>query len=264
MEHTEDQILLEADSLTCGYGEKPVIHDISLELKRGDFVGVIGPNGCGKSTLIRALTGVLPFSNGRVRLMGNDIRTLSRRQIARQVAVIPQDTVPQFGFSVLEMVLMGRTPHLGRLQRAGEQDMQIALEALQRTDMFSLKDRNIMELSGGEKQRAVIARALAQEPDILLLDEPDSHLDIGHQIEIFDLLKDLNRAQQLTLLCVSHDLNLASAYAGRLVLMQSGSVVATGSPVDILTPEILGPVYGIKAIVRPSPVNGTPQVTPYN
>ncbi len=264
MNEVNDQTLLGARSLTCGYGGDPVLYDVSLELKRGDFVGVIGPNGCGKSTLLRALTGVLAHSEGGVNLKGTEIQSLSRRQIARQVAVIPQDTVPQFGFTVLEMVLMGRTPHLRRLQRAGEQDLEVALSSLNKTDMLALKDRNIMELSGGERQRAVIARALAQEPDLLLLDEPDSHLDIGHQIEIFDLLQELNAVQKLTLLCVSHDLNLASTYARKLILMQSGRLVASGSPKEILTPDLLKSVYGINAIVQPSPVNGTPQVTPYN
>ncbi len=256
--------LLTAEGLTCGYGEDPVIREITFDLHTGDFVGVIGPNGCGKSTLIRALSGILKPEAGRVILHGRDIRTLARRQIARQVAVIPQDTALLFDFSVLDMVLMGRTPHLKRLQRAGQDDLALALEALQQTDMIPLKDRKVTELSGGERQRAVIARALAQEPSLLLLDEPDSHLDIGHQIETFDLLLELNRTRDLTLFCVSHNLNLASAYGRRLMLMQNGRLVATGTPEEIITPGHIRSLYGVNAAVHESPVNGAPQVTPYS
>ncbi len=257
------EVLLKTEGLTCGYGGQPVLWEITFGLKTGDFVGVIGPNGCGKSTLIRALTGILKPSAGRVALQGRNINTLSRREVARQIAVIPQDTALLFEFSVLDMVLMGRTPHLKRLQRSGEKDLALACEALGQTDMRHLKDRKVTELSGGERQRAIIARALAQEPSLLLLDEPDSHLDIGHQVEILDLLKDLNRTRSLTLLYVSHDLNLAATYCRRLMLMQTGRLVATGTPEEIITPDHIRTVYGVNAVVQPSPVNGAPQITPY-
>ena len=250
-------------NLTCGYTTRPVVHNVSFALQAGDFVGVIGPNGCGKSTLIRALTGILKPTAGQVYLKGENIQSLSRRDMARHIAVIPQDTGFFFGFSVLEMVLMGRTPHLKRLQRAGKRDHALALEALQKTDLLPLKDRKLTELSGGERQRAVIARALAQEPEILLLDEPDSHLDIGHQMEVFDLLRELNCIQSLTLFCVSHNLNLAAAYCHRLMLMQAGRIVATGTPADVITPEHIYALYGIHAAVHPSPVDGSPQITPH-
>lgn len=257
-----EKTLLKIQDLTCGYGAQPVLREVTFDLCTGDFVGVIGPNGCGKSTLIRALTGILKPAAGQVRLKGRNIGVLSRREVARQVAVIPQDTALLFEFSVLEMVLMGRTPHLRRLQRSGQRDLDLAEEALRQTDMRHLKDRKVTELSGGERQRAVIARALAQQPPLLLLDEPDSHLDIGHQIEIFGLLQDLNRTRNLTLLCVSHDLNLASTYCRRLMLMQAGRLVATGPPEEIITPEHIRAVYGVNAVVQPSPVNGAPQITP--
>ena len=257
------EILFQAENLTCGYGGPPVIQGVSFCLLAADFLGVIGPNGCGKSTLIRALTGILKPAAGRVALRGHDVSGLSRRDVARQVAVIPQDTTVLFGFTVLEMVLMGRSPHLKRLQRAGERDIELATEALRRTDLTHLADRKMTELSGGERQRAVIARALAQEPEVLLLDEPDSHLDVGHQVEIFDLLQDLNRTRGLTLLCVSHDLNLSSAYCQRLMLMQEGRLIASGPPEEIITPEYIRAVYGVDAVVQPSPVNGSPQIVPY-
>ena len=255
--------LLKATDIICGYGRDPVLHGVSFELVAGDFVGVIGPNGCGKSTLIRAVTGVLELDAGQVELEGEPIRRLSRREIARRVAVIPQDSGQFFGFTVLEMVMMGRTPHLRRLQRAGERDLALTLEALRQTDLMDLKDRKVTELSGGERQRAVIARALAQEPKLLLLDEPDSHLDIGHQIEVFDLIASLNRRQDLTLFCVSHNLNLASAYCRKLMLMQGGRLAHVGTPEEIVTSDRIHEVYGIRALVQKSPVNGAPQITPY-
>lgn len=257
------QPLLEAHAVTCGYGQDPVLKDVSFRLAPGDFVGVIGPNGCGKSTLIRAVTGVLRLESGRVDLEGQDVLRMPRREVARRVAVIPQDAGYMFGFTVLEMVMMGRTPHLRRLQRAAERDIALTEEALRQTDLMPLRDRKVTELSGGERQRAVIARALAQEPRLLLLDEPDSHLDIGHQIEIFDLIEALNRERGLTLLCVSHNLNLASAYCRKLMLMQQGRLTSIGAPEEIVTPDRIREVYGIKAVVQRSPVNGAPQITPY-
>lgn len=254
--------ILEARGLSCGYGADPVLHDVSFGLTAGDFVGVIGPNGCGKSTLIRALTAVLPLAAGSVMLDGQDIARLSRRQVARRVAVVPQESGYLFGFTVIEMVMMGRTPHLRRLQRASEADLARTEAALAQMDLMALRDRKVTELSGGERQRAVIARALAQEPALLLLDEPDSHLDIGHQIEIFDLIAALNREHGLTLLCVSHNLNLASAYCRQLMLMQNGRLASIGTPEEIVTPDRIREVYGIQALVQRSPANGAPQITP--
>ncbi|MCZ6635266.1 MAG: ABC transporter ATP-binding protein [bacterium] len=256
--------ILQTHALTCGYSGPPILQDITFDLHAGEFLGVIGPNGCGKSTLIRALTGILSPESGTVELNGQDIANLSSKEIARTLAVIPQDTTVHFDFTVLEMALMGRTPHLSRLQRAGQSDYECALEALRRTDLLPLKDRPVTELSGGERQRAIIARALAQKPEILLLDEPDSHLDIGHQIEIFDLLCELNQTQNLTLLCVSHDLNLAATYCQRLLLMEKGRVVADGRPETVLTSDRISSLYRVDAAVYPNPVTGTLQVTPYS
>ena len=259
----EDQDLGHSQQVVLVQSEKQFELD-SFHLHVGEFLGVIGPNGSGKSTLIRALTGILSPESGTVELNGQNIAHLSTKEIARTLAVIPQDTTVHFNFTVLEMALMGRTPHLSRLQRASQSDYECALKALRRTDLLPLKDRPVTELSGGERQRAVIARALAQEPEILLLDEPDSHLDIGHQIEIFDLLCELNQTQNLTLLCVSHDLNLAATYCRRLLLMQEGRIVADGSPEAVLTADRIQSLYRVDAAVHPNPVTGAPQITPYS
>lgn len=230
-------------------------------MKAGDFVGVLGPNGCGKSTLIRALSGVLPLEAGDVRLFGKPVSSLSRREVARQIAVIPQDRGALFAFSVMEVVLMGRTPHIGRFEAVRQKDVDAAIWALERVDALHLKDRPITALSGGERQRVVVARALAQEPRVLLLDEPTSFLDLNHQVEIFDLLAELKRDHGLTVLCASHDLNVTSDYCGRLVMMQGGRVVAEGTPDEIVTTENIRAVYGAEVIVQASPATGAPHVT---
>ena len=253
--------VLQAESLVCGYDNLPVLKSICLKLSPGDFVGAIGPNGCGKSTLIRALSGVLPAQSGQVTLGERPVSQMSRREIARQIAVIPQDTTTTFSFSVLEMVLMGRTPHIGRFKAAGPRDLKVCQWAMDRTHSLNLQDRPITALSGGERQRVFVARALAQEPKILLLDEPTTHLDLNHEVEILDLLNELNREYKMTLFCASHDLNITAEYCSQLLLMQEGRVVAAGSPDEIITPENISNVYGVEVIVEGSPATGSPQVT---
>lgn len=253
--------VLEARGLVCGYGDGPVLKGIDFRLGAGDFVGVLGPNGCGKSTLIRAMSGVLRAEKGEVTLSGRPISAMPRREVARQIAVIPQDRAALFAFTVLEVVLMGRTPHIGRFEAVRPRDLEVAGWALERTDALHLKDRLITTLSGGERQRVVVARALAQEPRILLLDEPTSFLDLNHQVEIFDLLDELSREHGLTLLCASHDLNVTAEYCDRLVMLQAGRIVAEGTPEEIVTADHIREVYGAEVIVRESPATGAPQVT---
>ncbi|MBI4552607.1 MAG: heme ABC transporter ATP-binding protein [Candidatus Latescibacteria bacterium] len=253
-------IALRADSISCGYGTRPVLHEVTFDLHRGEMLGVLGPNGSGKSTLIRALTKTLPLESGRVLLYGQEVTTLSLKKMARTVAVISQNGEIPFAFTALDVVLMGRTPHLGRFQRETRRDLDIALEAMRRADAIQFKDRVIHELSGGERQRVIIARALAQEPTVLLLDEPTSHLDLSHQIEAFDLLDHLCKADHLAVLCVLHDLNLAAEYCSRLMIIHQGRVFATGSPSDILTAEHIKDVYGATVAVTESPYTGAPQV----
>ena len=252
--------ILTVEGISCGYRGGDVLMDIRMELVRGDFIGVIGPNGSGKSTLIRALSGTLPVNAGRIGLFGEELSRLSRKEIARRIAVIPQDTAIYFAFSVMEAILMGRTPHLGRFQSRSKRDVEIARQAMVQTDTRYLKDRRIDELSGGERQRVIIARALAQEPELLLLDEPTSHLDINHQVEVFDLLRHLNEEQELSILCVSHDLNFSAEYSKRILLLKEGRVFAYGSPREILTAENIKEVYGAEVLVEESPAGGAPWV----
>lgn len=253
-------VALSAEHIYSGYGSRPVLHDVSFELHHGEILGVLGPNGSGKSTLIRALTRILPLSAGRVSLDGQDIRTWPLKRLARSVAVIPQQADIPYAFSAFDVVLMGRTPHLRRFQRETVQDRRIALEAMERTDSIQFKDRPVRELSGGERQRVIIARALAQQPAVLLLDEPTSHLDLNHQIDVFDLLAHLCTEDRMAVLCISHDLNLAAEYCTRLMMLHRGRVAAVGAPDRILTVEFIRDVFGAEVAVTQSPYTGAPQI----
>ena len=247
-----DQVKL--SNVAAGYfRSQPVIKEVDLALCAGDFLAVIGPNGCGKSTLIRAIAGVVPQRSGEVLIGGIDVAQMSRRDMARFTAVVPQETVPAIAFEVRQLVMMGRYPHLRRLQAPGEQDQRLVDAALSRTEATRLVGRRIDELSGGERQRVYIARALAQNPNLLLLDEPTNHLDINYQVEVFDLLYELNRQEGLTIICATHDLNYAAEYSKRVALMASGQVRALGSAVDVYDPDVLEEVYGVGIRVEAGP-----------
>jgi len=254
--------VISAASITCGYSGLPVIKELSLSVNEAGFIGVIGPNGSGKSTLVKALTGVLGLMEGEVKLMGKDISRMSARAIARSVAVIPQETSIFFSFTIEEIVSMGRHPHVGRFRKMDLSDLDIVERAMQYTDTAHLRDRYINSISGGEKQRAVIARGLAQEPRILFLDEPTSHLDINHQVEVFDLLRKLNRDQRLTVFAVTHDLNLCAEYCERVYVLKDGRIAAGGAPKDILTRETIKAVYGAEVEILNNPRSGSPIIAP--
>lgn len=253
---------LEAKGLSLGYHPgRPVLEGLDLAFPPSSFCGIVGPNGSGKSTLLKALSGVLRPSGGEVLLDGVQLAHLNPTALARRVAVVAQDNPADFDFSVLDVVLMGRFPHLGRLQWEGPRDEALAREALALVRAEDLADRPYRSLSGGERQRVALARALCQQPEVLLLDEPTSHLDLGHQAEAFNLLESLNR-QGLTVIAVLHDLNLAARYCDRLVVMQSGRVVADGPTAQVLTEDLVRRVYGSEVVVAPHPLDGGPQVIP--
>lgn len=234
--------------MTSGYGDRAAIRDVSLQIHRGEMVGIIGPNGSGKSTLLRLLSAVLRPWSGRVAIEGRPIESYAPRELSRRVGVVPQETHIDFPFTVTEVVLFGRTPHLGALAFESAHDLAIARQAMERTDVAHLAARRVTELSGGERQRVILARALAQEPSILLLDEPSAFLDIRHQVEIYDLLRDLQN-EGMTVVTVLHDLNLAGLYCDRLVLLAEGSVACSGEPAEVLTYATLTEVYGTEVYV---------------
>ncbi|MHB9145527.1 MAG: heme ABC transporter ATP-binding protein [Symbiobacteriia bacterium] len=260
-EHTTAAVLSARD-LHVGYRPgQPVLQGVSLSFPPGSFCGIVGPNGSGKSTLLKALTGVLPPLQGEVTSGDQPLSRLGPAAVARRLAVVAQDQPADFDFSVLDVVLMGRFAHLGRLQWEGPQDEALAREALALVHAGHLADRDHRALSGGERQRVALARALCQQPEVLLLDEPTSHLDLGHQGEVFNLLESLSE-RGLTVITVLHDLNLAARYCKRLIVMKAGRVVADGPTGKVLTADLVREVYGSEAVVTPHPLDGGPQVIP--
>ncbi|MCK9230126.1 MAG: ABC transporter ATP-binding protein [Syntrophales bacterium] len=237
-----------------------VLEDLSCNFSTEDFWGVIGPNGSGKTTLIRIISGLAVPQRGRVSLDGLNMQDMRRADIARRIAVVPQDSSPVFPFSVEEVVLMGRAPHLGRFQFESDSDLAIARNAMKRTGLLSFARRSMTELSGGERQRVLIARALAQQPRMLLLDEPTAFLDIKYQKETFDLLTELNREQGLGIIAVTHDLNLASLYCERLLLLSGGTIHSLGSPEEVITEERVTDVYETDVRVERDAKSGRPRV----
>jgi iron complex transport system ATP-binding protein len=243
-------VLLNVDGVECRYGSVKVLEDVSLTVKEGDFVGILGPNGSGKTTLLKSISRILKPHKGVILLNKADIYSLKGVEVAQQLAVVPQDTAIGFSFAALDIVLMGRNPHMTRFQMESAKDMAIARKVMTLTNTWNLAERPINELSGGEKQRVIIARALAQEPKILLLDEPMTHLDIINQLEIMDLVKGLCVKEGLIVLAVFHDLNLAARYCTSAVLLKNGKVFSAGSLDAVLTSENMKNVFKVNAIVQ--------------
>jgi iron complex transport system ATP-binding protein len=248
--------LLRAVDVSFSYGQAghsttlPVLRGVSAEVRRGEVLGILGPNGSGKTTLLRLLSGTRRPSAGEVLLDDTPLLRLSRREIARQIAVVPQETQLAFDYSVMEMVLMGRHPHLGVFELEGPNDFAIARDALRATGTDALEGRQFNTLSGGEKQRVVIASALAQATDLLLLDEPSSSLDLRYQLETADLLRRLNRERGATLVLSTHDLNFAASICDSLLLIREGRVLMCGAPRQVLTPDSIRELYGVEADVQ--------------
>jgi len=231
-------------------GRTRVLDNVSVTVDRGSIVGLLGPNGSGKTTLIRVLAGMIRPQSGTVALNGAAVAEQSRKTLARQIAVVPQETHATFDFSVLDMVLMGRFPHLGAFELEGARDFEIARASLAATGTADLERRNFSTLSGGEKQRVVIAGALAQEADVLLLDEPTASLDLSYQFETAALLTRLNRERGTTMVVSTHDLNLAATFCDRLVLLRRGRVLAQGATREVLTADTVRALYGMEADVH--------------
>ena len=250
--------MIELDNVGMGYDHRAILHDVSMKAGPGQILGLVGPNGSGKSTLIKGITRVVDVFSGRVLIDGRDIKTVKRDELARLVATVPQDPALPAAFTAFEVVLMGRTPHLGLLRYEGGRDLVIAWQAMEATHTKSFAERRVGELSGGEKQRLLIARALAQQPRAMLLDEPTANLDVSHQVEVLDLVKSLCLEQSLTVIIALHDLNLAAQYCDRLVMLNGGTVYAEGTPLDILTARNIKKVYGAEVCVYPHPINKLP------
>lgn len=237
--------ILELSDVTFSYGRREVLHGVNLAVAAGEFVGLLGPNGSGKSTLLKLLHGHLQPQTGTARLSGVDLRRLTPRQVARSVAVVPQESPDTFGFTVAERVLMGRHPFLGPFDFETEQDLVVAREAMQLTDTTQFAGRTLSEISGGERQRALIASALAQTPEILLLDEPTAMLDIKYQAQIIRLLRRLNRERRMTIVITLHDVNLAALSCRRLVVLKAGRLVHDGPPQALLTEQRMADIYDV-------------------
>ncbi|MHB1414337.1 MAG: heme ABC transporter ATP-binding protein [Chloroflexota bacterium] len=251
------RLALSLVNIEAGYTDGLILSDLSLDVRAGEMVGILGPNGSGKTTLLRVASGVLKPSKGTVALYGQTIGSLKRREIARRVAVVPQDVYVPFSLTVAEIVLMGRTPHTGS---SGEEDREMVAKAMLATSTLPLGERVFNELSGGEKQRVLVAMALAQEPEVLLLDEPTVHLDINHQLDVMSLVRRLNQEQGLTVLATMHDLNLAALFFDRLVLIERGHKVADGPPEQVLSVDHIKQVFGADVQVQTHPVTRAPQV----
>ncbi|MCY1650794.1 MULTISPECIES: ABC transporter ATP-binding protein [Streptomyces] len=253
---------LTADSVTLGYDQRVIAENLSVEIPDNSFTVVVGPNACGKSTLLRALSRMLKPTAGDVLLDGRSIHRMPAKQVARTLGLLPQSSVAPDGITVADLVSRGRYPHQGLLRQWSPEDERIVKESMESTGVGGLADRYVDELSGGQRQRVWIAMALAQRTPLLLLDEPTTYLDIQHQIDVLDLCAELHETQGRTLVAVLHDLNHAARYATHLIAMRGGAVIAEGAPGDIVTARLVEEVFGIRCQVIDDPETGTPLVVP--
>lgn len=257
---TRENGCIKIDKLSFSIGERKILDDISFNIKKGYFCSIIGPNGSGKTTLLKHLCNIIQPEKGKIMVEDMDVLDYGVRGLAKTISYVPQDTGIEYDFSVEDVVIMGRAPHLRRFEAEGAKDIEIAQKAMEMTNTLNLRKKNVKNLSGGERQRVVIARALAQEGSILLLDEPTSHLDIQHQIELMDTVKMLNLSKKITVVAVLHDLNLAAAYSDYLVMLSNGRVEAYGTPEDVLTVDNIRKVYNLDTMIMKNPINGKPHI----
>jgi ABC-type cobalamin/Fe3+-siderophores transport system ATPase subunit len=263
-EHIAEQAAapLQGEALTLCYEARQVTHGLDVAIPAGQVSVIIGPNACGKSTLLRALGRLLPPSSGRVLLDGRDIRTYRSREVARRLGLLPQSPLAPPGICVADLVARGRFPHQTLLRQWSDEDEQAVLQAMRQTGVDALAEQAVDALSGGQRQRVWLAMAIAQHTPLLLLDEPTTYLDIAHQYELLELCRRLNREAGRTLVMVLHDLNQAARYADHIIAMKEGRIVATGTPQQVITPQLIASVFGIDARVVADPVTGTPMVVP--
>jgi len=252
---------IQATSLHAAYGPLPVLQDVSFSIPRGEFFIIIGPNGSGKTTLLKILSAIMPFQRGNLEVAGIPMAKYSRRSLARIMALVPQSVPEDLPFTVRELILMARSPHMGLLGLEGDRDIQLAEEAMAFTGVETLADRKMDQLSGGERQRTFIARAVCQEPQIILLDEPTAALDLAHQVRVMDLMEKLRAEKGLTIVMVSHDINLAAMYGNRLMLLKGGRIVKMGLPAEVITFKTLEEAYDCPLLVDESPLGNFQRVT---
>ncbi|GHH46810.1 ABC transporter ATP-binding protein [Streptomyces candidus] len=253
---------LRAASLSLGYEDRTVVHELDLAIPDGRVTVIVGPNACGKSTTLRALGRLLKPKGGAVLLDGAELARIPTKKIAQSIGLLPQTPVAPEAITVADLVSRGRQPHQAWWKQWSADDERAVTAAMERTDVAALAERPVDALSGGQRQRVWIAMALAQETDLLLLDEPTTYLDISHQVEVLDLVRQLNREQGRTVVVVLHDLNQAARYADHLVAMKEGLVVAEGTPDEVVTAELVREVFGLESVVVPDPVTGSPLVVP--
>jgi len=253
---------LSAHGIIAGYAGVNVLHEVSMEVAAGEMLAIVGPNGSGKSTLLRVLAGTMRPWRGRVELEGAPLDSFDRRALARRIASVSQENTVAFCFTVMEIVLMGRAPHLGAFRFEGRRDLEIAEAALDRFDLLPLARRHIEELSGGERKRVFLARALTQEPRVMLLDEPTAFLDLKHVVGIFTRLRELASSRGMAVVATLHDLNAAAAYADRVMLLKDGRVVGCGAPAEVLTERNLRSVYETEIYVGTNPITGKIAILP--
>ncbi|WP_320736113.1 iron-enterobactin ABC transporter ATP-binding protein [Enterobacter roggenkampii] len=259
---TDTTTRLRGEHLTLGYGKKIVARDLSVTIPTGHFTAIIGPNGCGKSTLLRTLSRLMTPVSGSVLLDGEQIQRFASKEVARRIGLLAQNATTPGDITVQELVSRGRYPHHPLFTRWRKEDDEAVSRAMQATGITDLAQQSVDTLSGGQRQRAWIAMVLAQETSIMLLDEPTTWLDISHQIDLLELLSELNRTQGYTLAAVLHDLNQACRYATHLIALRDGEIVAQGAPKEIVTPELIARIYGMRCMIIDDPVAGTPLVVP--
>ena len=256
--------MLQVSDINFYYDTKRALENVTFTVEEGEFFGVIGPNGSGKTTLLRCISGIFKPQSGVVRFSGSNMYNLSKREIAKNIAMVPQSSAINFGFTALEIIMMGRNPHVSRFRMEDQRDYKLAENAMKLTNTEHLASRLINTLSGGEQQRVIIARALAQEPKLMLLDEPTVHLDISHQLGIMELIRKLNKNNGITIIAVFHDLNLAAQYCDRLMLMDDGKIASIGNTHQVLTSENIRKTYHVNVLVKEHPLTSSLYVIPFS